>query len=343
MLRLWLAACAVLALTACSRDRLWQQEAFVFGTRVEVAVWGADADAAQRAMGAVLREFDRMHSAYHAWQPSALTAVNAALARGEAAAVSPELAAMLANAKALAARGDNTFNPAIGRLIALWGFHSDQFAAALPDPDVLRAEVARAPSMADVHIDGQQVRSDNPAVQFDLGGYAKGYALDRAAAILRAEGIDNALINIGGNVMALGAKGGQAWQVGIQHPRAPQPLAALALYDGEAIGTSGDYQRYFEVDGKRYCHLLDPRSGEPVMHTQALTVLVSARPEAGTLSDVASKPLFIAGAGWPQLARQLRLPQVLRVDAAGRVQVSRALHARLDYVGGQPESLEVIP
>ena len=333
MLRLWLAACAVLALTACSRDRLWQQEAFVFGTRVEVAVWGADADAAQRAMGAVLREFDRMHSAYHAWQPSALTAVNAALARGEAAAVSPELAAMLANAKALAARGDNTFNPAIGRLIALWGFHSDQFTAALPDPDVLRAEVARAPSMADVHIDGQQVRSDNPAVQFDLGGYAKGYALDRAAAILRADGIDNALINIGGNVMALGAKGGQAWQVGIQHPRAPQPLAALALYDGEAIGTSGDYQRYFEVDGRRYSHLLDPRSGMPARASQAVTVLVTPRPGAGVLSDVASKPLFIAGDAWQAMARRYAVTHVMRIDAAGRIVATRALSARMRLLG----------
>ena len=331
MLRLWLAACAVLALTACSRDRLWQQEAFVFGTRVEVAVWGADADAAQRAMGAVLREFDRMHSAYHAWQPSALTAVNAALARGEAAAVSPELAAMLANAKALAARGDNTFNPAIGRLIALWGFHSDQFTAALPDPDVLRAEVARAPSMADVHIDGQQVRSDNPAVQFDLGGYAKGYALDRAAAILRADGIDNALINIGGNVMALGAKGGQAWQVGIQHPRAPQPLAALALYDGEAIGTSGDYQRYFELDGERYAHLLDPRTGQPAHGTQSLTVLVTARAKAGTLSDAPSKPAYLAGDGWREQIRRFGIEHALRVAADGRIEVTRELRARLQF------------
>jgi thiamine biosynthesis lipoprotein len=80
-----------------------------------------------------------------------------------------------------------------------------------------------------------------------------------------------ALLNIGGNVMALGSKNGQRWRVGIQHPRQPGPLATIELDDGEAIGTSGDYQRYFEVDGRRYCHLLDPRSGEPVSHTQALT------------------------------------------------------------------------
>jgi thiamine biosynthesis lipoprotein len=77
--------------------------------------------------------------------------------------------------------------------------------------------------------------------------------------------VHNALINIGGNVMALGSKGdGTPWRVGIQHPRQPGALATSELHDGEAIGTSGDYQRYFELDGERYCHLLDPRSAEPV-------------------------------------------------------------------------------
>jgi thiamine biosynthesis lipoprotein len=79
-----------------------------------------------------------------------------------------------------------------------------------------------------------------------------------------AHGVHDALINIGGNVMALGSKNGQRWRVGIQHPRQPGPLATVELDDSEAIGTSGDYQRYFEVDGKRYSHLLDPRSGRPV-------------------------------------------------------------------------------
>ena len=177
----------------------------------------------------------------------------------------------------------------------------------------------------------------------DFGGYLKGVALDRAAALLRAQGVSNALINIGGNVMALGSKNGERWRVGIQHPRQPGPLASVVLEDGEAIGTSGDYQRYFELDGKRYCHLLDPRSGAPVMHTQSLTVLITPRPSAGTLSDAASKPLFIAGADWPHLAKALAVEQVLRVDAEGRVQVSAALHRRLEYVGAPPKALEILP
>ena len=142
--------------------------------------------------------------------------------------------------------------------------------------------------------------------------------------------------------MALGTKNGERWRVGIQHPRQAGPLATVALDDGEAIGTSGDYQRFFELDGKRYCHLLDPRSGAPVMHTQALTVLVSARPAAGTLSDAASKPLFIAGPAWPALASKLGVEQVLRIDADGHIQVSAALRQRLQFVDISAQKVEIV-
>ena len=326
--------CLALSLAGCSRSTVYQQESFVFGTRVEVLVWGDDAEAAQHAMGAVLREFDRLHKAFHAWSPSQLTALNLMIAAGKRGKVSPELAMLLTDAKRLAAVGDQMFNPALGRLVALWGFHSEQFSPRRPDPDTLKALVDSAPSMADVHIEADAVWSDNPDVQFDLGGYAKGYALDRAAAMLRAEGIENALINIGGNVMALGRKGDHPWQVGIQHPRAPQPIGVLALYDGEAIGTSGDYQRYFELDGRRFSHLIDPRTGQPAWGTQAVTVLVSPQPGAGVLSDVASKPVFLAGEGWREMAHRYGVDMALRVDGEGRIAVTRALRARMKPLGG---------
>ena len=284
-----------------------------------------------------------MHRTYHAWQPSELSDLNAAIATGKSAEVTPEMAALIADAQRISQAGEGLFDPGIGGLIHLWGFQSDEFKAVLPDPAALAAWREKHPGIADLQLDGLRVSSRNKAVALDLGGYLKGVALDRAASILRAQGVKNALINIGGNVMALGTKNGEAWRVGIQHPRQPGPLATLALHDGEAIGTSGDYQRYFELGGKRYCHLLDPRSGEPVTHTQALTVLITPRPAAGTLSDAASKPLFIAGTDWPRLARQLGVEQVLRVDAEGRVQVSEALLRRLEFVGDKPKALEIVP
>ena len=131
--------------------------------------------------------------------------------------------------------------------------------------------------------------------------------------------------------------------MGIQHPRRAGALATLDLKDGEAIGTSGDYQRFFEVAGKRYPHLLDPRTGYPADHTQAVTVLVPAGPKAGTLSDAASKPIFIAGPdGWREMARKMEIGLVLRVDRDGRIFVTEALQQRLAFIGQTPE-MAVVP
>lgn len=341
--RLVLLAALLCLLAACGKPPVHHQESFVFGTRVEVLVASVEESKARPAAAAVLSEFDRLHRIYHVWQPSELSTLNEAIATGKSSAVSAEMADLIAEARNLSATGEQLFDPGIGRLIKLWGFQSDEFKAALPDPIDLAQWRAARPGVADLQLEGLQVGSRNRAVALDFGGYLKGVALDRAVDILRAHGVTNALVNIGGNIIALGNKNGTHWRVGIQHPRQPGPLATIELLDGEAIGTSGDYQRYFELDGKRYCHLLDPRSGEPVTHTQALSVVITPRQKAGTLSDASSKPLFIAGKAWPRLARKFGIAQVLRVDADGSVEVSASLHRRLEYVGGQPKALTVIP
>lgn len=330
-------------LAACGRTPLQEQQAYVFGTRVEVIVVSAEAEQGRQAIAAVLREFDRMHRAYHAWQPSELSALNAAIAAGQPHTVSPELAELIRDAQQLSAQGDYLFDPGIGRLVSLWGFQAEEFKAELPPPAAIASWLANRPSLADVVVDGTTVTSRNRDVALDFGGYLKGVALDRAAAILRGQGIRNALINIGGNVMALGSREGRQWRIGIQHPRQPGPLATVQLADGEAIGTSGDYQRYFEVDGKRYAHLLDPRRGYPADHTQAVTVLIPAGPRAGTLSDAISKPIFIAGGeGWAALAGKMGASHILRIDADNRIFVSESLRKRLTFLGPPPD-LIVIP
>jgi len=334
---------SLLWLAACGRTPLQEQQAYVFGTRVEVLVVSNDPEQGRQAIAAVLREFDRLHRAYHAWQPSELTALNDAIAAGKPLTVTPELANFVSEAQLLSKQGDYLFDPAIGQLIKLWGFQADEFKAELPPEAAIKAWLAKKPSLADISIRDTTISSRNRNVALDFGGYLKGVALDRAAAILRSQGINNALINIGGNVMALGSKVGKAWRVGIQHPRQPGPLATVTLADGEAIGTSGDYQRYFEVDGKRYPHLLDPRSGYPADHTQAVTVLIPKGPKAGTLSDAASKPIFIAGPEhWREMATKMDVGLVLRVDRDDRVFVTEALNRRLEFIGQKPD-ITVVP
>jgi len=332
LLTLLAAACL---LAACGEPAPWRQESYVFGTRVEVLIAGVPEARARAAGNRVLQEFDRLHRTYHAWQPSELSALNEAIAAGRVQQVTPEFAGYLREAQEVAAAGDHLFDPGIGRLIALWGFHTDDIQARLPDAGAVQALLAQHPSIADLRIEGTRVGSANRSVAIDFGGYLKGVALDRAAASLKQDGITDALINIGGNVMALGSKGGQPWRVGIQHPRSPGTLASMPLHDGEAVGTSGDYQRYFEIDGKRYCHLLDPRTGRPAEAVQAVTVLIPPRDHAGALSDAASKPLFLAADGeWQRLATRIGIQHVLRVDGEGRITATRGLVERLELAPG---------
>lgn len=319
-------------LAACEgKEVLYQEQGYVFGTLVEVSVSGETEPRARQAVSEVLHEFQRLHEMLHAWQPSELSDLNATFAKGESAAVSAELVAMLQDAAQLSRQSQGLFNPAIGGLVQLWGFHADEFKPVQPDEKLVAQWVAANPLMSDISMNNGRVQSMNKSVQLDLGGYAKGYALDRAAELLRKQGINNALINIGGNVLALGQHGKRAWKVGIQHPRKPGALATLELRDGEAIGTSGDYQRYFMLGNVRYCHLINPRSGYPMQGVQAVTVLTRGE-HAGVLSDVSSKPLFIAGVrGWRGAATQMNLSEAMLVDGQGVVHLTAELQKRLEF------------
>jgi thiamine biosynthesis lipoprotein len=323
---------ALLLLAGCQgKEPLYQEQGYVFGTLVEVSVYGESEPRARQAVKDVMQEFQRLHNKLHAWQPSELSEMNAAFAKGESAAVSPELTSILNDATQLSQQSQGLFNPAIGGLVQLWGFHADEFKPVQPDKKKIAQWVAASPQMSDITIVRGRAQSKNKFVQVDLGGYAKGYALDRAADILRKQGIHNALINIGGNVLALGRHGDRPWRIGIQHPRKSGALATMDLRDGEAIGTSGDYQRYFMIGNVRYCHLIDPRSGYPVQGVQAVTILTHG-PRAGVLSDADSKPLFLSGArGWRTAATEMGLSEAMLVDGQGKIHITAGLQKRLEF------------
>jgi len=332
-------AAGFLLLSSCGKEPLYQEQGFVFGTLVEVSIYGETEDNAKQAVSKVMQEFQRLHNFLHAWKPSKLSEINAAFAKGTAIDIPPEMQTIIRNSAEISLQSDGIFNPAIGGLIKLWGFQADDFKPSKPEEKKITALTALHPQMNDIVINlvaekkvaHLEARSHNRAVQLDLGGYAKGYALDRAAVLLKQMKVNNALINIGGNIMAMGGHGARPWRVGIQHPRKPGPLATLDLQDGEAIGTSGDYQRYFEIDGKRYCHLIDPRSGQPAQGVQAVTVLTH-NAQAGTLSDAISKPLFIAGPrGWLLAAKKMHVEEALLIDDSGTVHLTDAMQKRLEF------------
>jgi thiamine biosynthesis lipoprotein len=321
-----------LVLAGCGREPLYQSQAYVFGTLVDVSIYGEPEDRARALADHVFQEFQRLHDSLHAWKPgSELDKLNRAFAAGaHSTEITPELAGILRDATQISNQSGSLFNPAIGGLIGIWGFQRDEFTPVRPDPAQIAALLKAAPAMSDIVIEGNTAYSGNSAVRLDLGGYAKGYALDLAAAYLRKEKVPGALVNIGGNIIAIGRRGERPWHVGIQHPRQAGAIAAVDLADGWAIGTSGDYQRFFEQDGKRYCHVIDARSGYPVMGVQAVTILVPPGPNTGALSDAASKPIFISGAEkFEESTRRMGIEYAMLIDGMGRIFLTSPMKTRL--------------
>jgi thiamine biosynthesis lipoprotein len=256
--------------------------------------------------------------------------------------VTPALADLLRTAQRYSAQSNGAFDPGVGALVELWGFHNDTAAPSEPpDPAVIAAWVARDDGIRNLEIapDGTVTRAHGEAFMIDLGGIAKGRALDRVIAELDTAGIEHALVNTGGQVRVLGSRDGRPWRVGIRAPRAEAILGIVELQSGESVSTSGDYERYYDHAGKRMHHILDPRTGYPVTHTQAVTVVAAD----GTLADAASTALFVAGPEkWRDMAQALGVALALRVDASGEIQMTAAMRDRFQS-DGDADSPIIVP
>ncbi len=327
---------------ACSRPHadVQEQQFLAFGTLIDVTLYGVDADTAQPAFATLQHELDQWHHDWHAWQPGPLQTLNQNLAQHGSAEVPATLRPLIERTQTLSLQSDGLFNPAIGGLLALWGFQGDEPPTQPPEPARIRQWLQAAPDMRAVTLDGTLLRSAHPGVQLDFGACAKGYAAQQASARLKQLGIANALVAVAGDIHASGSRGARPWRVGIRHPREPAVLAATTLADGESISTSGDYQRYFTYENRRYHHLLDPRSGYPAASVISVTVIA----KDGLLADAAATALFIASdAEWPRIARALGIEQVLRVTHDGRVQMTPAMAARVELEGTPNVQIQALP
>jgi thiamine biosynthesis lipoprotein len=237
----------------------------------------------------------------------------------------PALLPLLAEANRLSRLSNHLFNPTIGKLIAAWGFQGNPLPeGTYPDPATIEQWLAQAPTVDDVSIQGTQIVSRNPQLAYDLGAFAKGYAIDRLIDHLRKRGIHNAIVNTGGDLRAIGARGERAWNIGIRHPRREGILARIQTSGDTSVFTSGDYERLFEADGKRFHHILDPRTGYPATGTSAVTVVH----ENAATADAAATALFVAGADdWQAIARRMGIDRVMRVDGAGVIHMTPAMQA----------------
>jgi thiamine biosynthesis lipoprotein len=340
---------AVLAISSCSREEPVTTRKFLaFGTIVEVSIYGVDRQRAETAIENVQNQFEYMHKTWHPWQPGPLARVNNLLGTTDWFSVPPSIRPLIIDATPLANESDNLFNPAVGKLIKLWGFNQDERPPGPPPAaDEIAALVAKHPRMSDLELDGIRLRSRNPAVVLDFGGFAKGYGIDRVVEYLQEIGIHNAIVNAGGDLRAIGRHGDRPWHIGIRNPR-PQStqslvtsegesvLAALDVEGDESVFTSGDYERYFEYNGKRYGHILDPRTGYPAKNTTSVTVIDSRAATA----DAAATALFVAGPkDWYKIAKAMGIHYVMLVDKSGTIYMNPAMAKRIHIETEKPPKI----
>ena len=322
-----------LCLAACAQKPSEQKvEFFIFGTVLEVTVWATDDSTTRKVFGELQKEFQLMHRDWHAWEPGLLMEINRGFAAGLPVMASPSIVELIKHSQLMEEKSGGRFNPAIGALINLWGFHTSDYPILGPPPRRSRIDalVGQNPSSLDIQIDGLNLLSHNPSVQLDFGGIAKGYAIDIACKVLRSHGIENAVVNAGGDLRAIGSHGDRPWRVAVRDPDGGI-IGTLETGDDEAIFTSGNYERFRQDNENRYPHILDPRTGWPVRDVASLTVIT----KEGWLADSAATALIVAGLqDWPEVAQALGLEQVLLVDEAGKAYLTEQMDSRMEFVEG---------
>ena len=332
-LRVCLALLLLIALFGCdNNDRKaaeYHHSSLHFGTLIDITLYGVSTEKAQQVFNKLDEDFAYFHTNWSPWEAGSLRRTNGLLKTGATFSAGPSVLSLIKKSTELSAKTDHLFNPAIGQLINLWQFHrADEETIRPPEDSAIQALLKQNPQLSDIEIQGIKIRSRNPAVQLNFGAFAKGYAIDLEIQLLKSLGIENAIINAGGDLKTLGSHGDRPWRIAIQHPRQDTWLAQLETRNEESLFTSGDYERYYLYQGRRYHHILDPRTGYPARGSQSVTVLHT---DSG-LADAAATALFIAGPDhWMEIARKLGLKEVMLIDASGTVYVTPEMRQRLRF------------
>lgn len=276
--------------------KLFKQTRMIMGTFAEVSVYSSEEKTAGMAIEEALDEMDRMDRIMSNYKSdSKLSQLN------KKAAKSPfpcpkELLDVIEQSQYYSELSSGAFDITISPIVALWGFFHDK--GHIP-PDKEIEKLLPAVSYKNIGINKNNgtkkpgtVFLKNTNTQIDLGAIGKGYAVDKALQIIKKFGINNACINLGGNIYVLGTPAGKnTWKIGIQHPRDKHEILGYLELKDEATATSGDYERFFEINGKRYSHIIDPRTGRPVSGTIAVTIVAPT----GTEVDALSTTVFVLG------------------------------------------------
>lgn len=300
----------------------------MMSTYVTITVVADNPYEAEAAIDSAFAGLRTMATELSFWtKDSEIAAINNSAGK-DAVKVSPQAFEVIAHALAISRNTSGAFDPTIGPLIHLWDYRSKTIPS--------QSSLAHALSRVDyrkviVNAPDQTVMLNDPQMSFDTGGIAKGYGADRAVEILKARGIGSGLVAVAGDIRAFGRRAdGMPWRVGIKNPRSDNPEDIIAYLDlkDEAISTSGDYERFFIKDGKRYHHIIDPKTGYPALGAMATSVIAGK----AVLTDGYATGVFIMG---PEkglaLLNTLHLEGLI-IDAKGRPHMTQGLQRRLIWV-----------
>ena len=306
------------------------------GAEARLTAWTEDGAAARAAFDEVFQELDRLESLMSVWRAdSDVVRLNEAAGRAPVT-ISPDVMEVLRAAREMSDATGGAFDVTFGAFADVWKFDHDQDDRIPSDAQIQ----ARLPlvNYRDLELDAGKRTAvlRRTGMRVHLGGIGKGYAVDRAASILRQRGIRDFLIQFGGDLYAGGRRGDRPWRAAIQDPRGPvgRTFASLDLSDS-SFSTSGDYERYFVHDGVRYHHIMDPRTGRPARGARSVTIVA----RNATTADALSTGVFALG---PAAGMELleRLPDVEGVIVTDRneVLVSSGLKGRLQMTAAPTAS-----
>jgi thiamine biosynthesis lipoprotein len=303
---------------AVQAEWLYREEA-IMGTRCAVELWATNRADGQAAMEAVLADMRRIDALMSTYKPdSEISRVNAGAAAAPVA-VSAELFGLLQTAQQYSALSKGAFDITYASVGYLYDYRQHHrpdnaaIAAALPTVDYrqLKLDAAR-----------RTVSFGKPGMRIDLGGIAKGYAVDRGIELLKARGYSHAMVNAGGDTRVSGDRFGKPWVIGIRHPDRKEEVALRIPLEDAAFSTSGDYERYFDEGGVRYHHIIDPKTGQSPHAVRSVTIIASN----ATRTDGLSKTVFILGpkAGL-DFINSLPDADAIVIAADGKVSYSKGL------------------